>query len=254
MIATTPEEIKALRAAGRILAGVLQDTAKLVKDGVTAAELDLFAEHAIRSRGAIPSFLNYKPEGSRYPYPATLCVSVNDEITHGLPSPEKVIRTGDIVSLDSGLSYEGYFVDSAITFCVGQCDPVGEKLITAAREALAAAIAMARPGNRVGDIGAAIMSVVDKYNFAIIEDLGGHAVGKAVHEKPFIANDGKKGEGELIVEGMVLALEPMLAEGKGAIVLEHDDWTYSTEDGSRSTTFEHTILVTATGAEILTTV
>jgi methionyl aminopeptidase len=254
MIATTPEEIKALRAAGRILAGVLQDTAKLVKDGVTAAELDLFAEHAIRSRGAIPSFLNYKPEGSRYPYPATLCVSVNDEITHGLPSPEKVIRTGDIVSLDSGLSYEGYFVDSAITFCVGQCDPVGEKLITAAREALGAAIAMARPGNRVGDIGAAIMSVVEKYNFAIIEDLGGHAVGKAVHEKPFIANDGKKGEGELIVEGMVLALEPMLAEGKGAIVLEHDDWTYSTEDGSRSTTFEHTILVTAKGAEILTTV
>lgn len=254
MIAKTEEEIKALRAAGRILAGVLQDTAALLKDGVSAAELDLFAEHAIRSRGAVPSFLNYKPEGAKFPYPATLCVSINDEITHGLPNPEKIIRKGDLVSLDTGLSYQGYFVDAAITVPVGEVDPKGQLLITAAREALLAAIGAARPGNRLGDIGAAIMSVVQKYNFRIVEDLGGHAVGGAVHEKPFIANDGKKGEGELIIEGMVLALEPMLAEGKGDIVLEHDDWTYSTEDGSRSTTFEHTILVTAKGAEILTTV
>jgi methionyl aminopeptidase len=253
MIATTEAEIKALRIAGRILAGVLQDTAALCKDGVSAAELDLVAERAIRSRGAIPSFLNYKPEGSRFPYPATLCVSINDEITHGLPNADKIIRNGDLVSLDTGLSYDGFFVDAAITICVGTCDPKGERLIAAAHEALMAAIAVVRPGNRIGDIGGAVTAIARKYEVAIVEDLGGHAVGRAVHERPFIANDGKVGEGEEIVEGMVLALEPMFAEGKGAIVLEHDEWTYSTEDGSRSTTFEHTILVTKNGAEILTT-
>jgi methionyl aminopeptidase len=253
MIATTEAEFKALRTAGRILAGVLQDTAAMCREGVSAAELDLFAERSIRSRGAIPSFLNYKPEGSKHPYPATLCVSVNDEITHGLPMPEKIIRTGDLVSLDTGLSFDGYFVDAAITICIGKCDDKGVRLIAAAHEALVSAIAVARPGNHVGDIGAAVTAIARKREFAVVEDLGGHAVGRAVHERPFIANDGKVGEGEEIVEGMVLALEPMLAEGKGAIVLEHDDWTYSTEDGSRSTTFEHTILVTKNGAEILTT-
>lgn len=269
MIATTPEQLKGLRAAGKILAGVLQDVALLCKEGTTTAELDLAAEHAIRSRGAIPSFLNYQPEGAAYPYPASLCVSINDEVVHGIPNEKRILRNGDILSIDAGLSYQGFFVDAARTLIVGDNTKLalgGEKslgqrglgdlkahqLVAATREALQAAIAVVRPGRHLGDIGAAVMRVAQNRNFAVVEDLGGHAVGAAVHEKPFIENVGKEGEGEEIVEGMVLAIEPMLAEGKGAIVLAEDEWTYCMEDGKRAAHFEDTVLVTKTGAEILT--
>ena len=253
MIATTPEQIKALRAAGRILAGVLKDIYALVKDGVNTAELDLAAEHAIRSRGAVPAFLNYQPEGASYPYPATLCVSINDEVVHGIPNEKRILRDGDVLSLDAGLSYQGYFVDAARTVIVGgKGDRKAQELIDATRESLSAAISVVRPGKHIGDIGAAVMRVAANHAFAIVEDLGGHAVGAEVHEKPFIANEGKEGTGEELVEGMVLAIEPMLAEGKGAIILDEDEWTYRMEDGKRAAHFEDTILVTATGAEILT--
>lgn len=270
MIATTEEQKKDLRAAGKILAGVLADTATLIREGVTTAELDLAAEHAIRARGAVPSFLNYKPEGAAYPYPAALCVSINDEVVHGIPSQKRILRNGDVVSLDAGLSYKGYFVDAARTYIVGDDtttistggemslkarglgDLKAHQLINATREALGAAIASARVGRRIGDIGAAVVRVAGNRKFSIVEDLGGHAVGGAVHERPFIANDGREGEGEEIVEGMVLAIEPMLAEGKGAIVLDEDEWTYRMEDGKRAAHFEDTVLITKEGAEILT--
>ncbi len=255
MIATTPEQIKALRAAGKILAGVLQDVALLCKEGVTTAELDLAAEHAIHSRGAVPSFLNYQPEGAAYPYPASLCVSINDEVVHGIPNEKRILRKGDVVSIDGGLSYQGYYVDAARTLIVGGAnsnDRKASELVAATKEATDAAISVIRPGKHIGNIGAAVMRVAGSRSFNIVEDLGGHAVGGAVHEKPFIANEGREGEGEEIVEGMVLAIEPMLCEGKPAIIVDEDEWTLRMEDGKRAAHFEDTVLVTKEGTEILT--
>ena len=210
-------------------------------------------EHAIRARGAVPAFLNYQPDGAAYPYPATLCISINDEVVHGIPNEKRILRRGDVVSIDTGLSYQGYFVDAARTLVVGNAgDTKGNQLIAATNEALQAAIAVVRPGKHIGDIGAAVMRVAANRKFAIVQDLGGHAVGGAVHEKPFIANEGREGEGEEIMLGMVLAIEPMLAEGKGAIVLDEDEWTYRMKDGKRAAHFEDTVLVTETGTEILT--
>jgi len=252
MIAKTADEINNLRIAGKILAGVLVDVAKLVKPGVSTAELDLAAEKIIREKGGVPAFLGYKPEGAAYPYPATLCVSINDEVVHGLPSEDRILKEGDIVSLDEGLSYNEYFVDHAVTLCVGEADEKTKKLLQANREALDVAIAAAQVGGHIGDIGAAVEKVAKKYNVGIVQDLGGHAVGKAVHEKPFIPNEGEEGKGEKLVEGLVIAIEPMFAEGKGAIKLDKDEWTYRMRDGSRAAHFEHTVLLTKDGPEILT--
>lgn len=252
MIAKTQNEIEHLRTAGRILAEALRDAAGLVSPGITTAELDMLAEKRIRDGGAEPSFLGYKPSDAPYAYPTALCVSINDEVVHGIPSSNRVLEEGDVVSLDLGLSYKGYFVDHAITLCVGEGDEKAKKLISGTREALNRAIAAAKAGGTLGDIGAAVEEVADSYKLTIVEDLGGHAVGKAVHEKPFIANFGKKGQGEKIEEGMVLALEPMFSEGKGGIVLAEDEWTYKMKDGSRAAHFEHTILVTKNGREVLT--
>ena len=252
MIATTQSDIDTLRQAGSILAQVLRDTALLVKPGTTTAALDLAAEESIRAQGAVPAFLNYKPQGATYPYPAVLCVSINDEVVHGIPSEERILAEGDVVALDLGLSYKGLFVDHAVTVCVGEGDDAAQKLLAGTKEALSVAISAVKAGGHVGDIGAAVEGVARKYNLAIVTDLGGHAVGKSVHEKPFIANAGTAGTGEKLVEGMVLAIEPILTEGRGAITLAEDEWTYRTRDHSRAAHFEHTILITKDGAEILT--
>ncbi|MSR70907.1 type I methionyl aminopeptidase [Candidatus Kaiserbacteria bacterium] len=252
MIATTEEDFKNLRAGGKVLAGVLADTLAQVRNGVATAELDLFAEHAIRARGGIPSFLHYQPEGAAYPYPAALCVSINSEVVHGIPRAERVIKEGDIVSLDLGLSYNGYFLDAARTMFLGTADDQARLLIDGTKEALAAALGATRIGGHVGDIGDAIVRIARARNLGVVEELGGHAVGRAVHERPFIANDGKQGEGEVIVSGMVLAIEPMLAEGKGAVVVAEDEWTYIMKDGKRAAHFEDTVIVTEKGIEILT--
>ena len=252
MIAKTDIEIENLRHAGKILSSVIAACMERVGEGVTTAELDLFVEKMIREEGAVPAFLNYKPSGAKFPFPAALCISVNDEVVHGIPSEEHVLTLGDMVTLDLGLSYNGYFVDSARTMFVGPGDAKGQKLLDGTREALTAAVNAARAGGRVGDIGAAVEAAARRYQLSVVEELGGHAVGKTVHEKPFIANFGEVGEGEKIVEGHVLALEPILSEGKGKISLMEDQWTYVTRDGSRAAHFEQTILITKDGAEILT--
>lgn len=251
MIAKTVEEIANLRISGRILAEVLKETAALVQPGVTTAQLDIAADEGIRRRGGVPAFLNYKG-GSSYPFPAALCVSVNDQVVHGIPSEEKVLQEGDIITLDLGVNYNGYFTDSAVSVAVGKADAKTQRFFDGVREALSAGISAARAGGHTGDIGAAVEEVAKKYGYAVVEDLGGHAVGKSVHEKPFIANTGVRGEGETMPEGLVIAIEPIFSEGKGAIVLEADDWTYSTHDGSRACHFEQTIILTKEGPEILT--
>jgi methionyl aminopeptidase len=252
MIAKTQEDIEQLRISGAILSGALKEVAKLVRPGVTTAELDMAAEAYIRSHSAEPAFLNYKPGGAAYPFPAALCVSVNDEIVHGIPSEEKILKEGDIITLDLGVNYNGYFTDSAISIAVGEASAQTQRLFDATREALAAGVSAAKAGGYTGDIGAAVEAVAKKYGYSVVEDLGGHAVGKGVHEKPFIGNEGKVGEGEKMPEGLVIAIEPIFAEGKGQIVLEADDWTYATRDGSRACHFEQTIILTKEGVEIIT--
>jgi methionyl aminopeptidase len=240
MIAKTQEEITNLRKSGSILSGALKHIAGLTKPGVTTAFLDLEAEKFIRDQGGEPAFLNYKPDGAAYAFPAALCVSINEEVVHGIPSEDRVIQDGDLVMLDLGVSYNGYFTDAAVTVFAGTADTAGQKLADATKEALKAAIALIKPGVRVGDIG------------AVVEDLGGHSLGLVPHEKPYIGNIGTAGKGEVLPEGLVIAVEPIFTEGKGEIILDSDEWTYRTEDGSRSAETEHTILITKDGAEVLT--
>jgi methionyl aminopeptidase len=252
MIAKTQEEIDGLRAAGRLLAQALRHTAALVKPGVNTAELDLAAEKFIRDAGAQPAFLNYKPEGASYAFPAALCVSINDEVVHGIPNEGCVIEEGDLVMLDLGLSLNGYFADMATTVAAGAIDEKGKILTEATEEAFRAALKVARPGARMGDIGAAIEAVAKKHGLGVVEELGGHSLGRVPHEGPFVPNTGTAGRGHVLEEGLVLAIEPIFTEGGGDIELMEDEWTYVTADGSRSAETEHTVLITKDGAEILT--
>ncbi|MBX4216063.1 type I methionyl aminopeptidase, partial [Candidatus Parcubacteria bacterium] len=186
-----------------------------------------------------------------YPYPATLCVSINNEVVHGIPG-ETVLKEGDIVSLDLGLRHQGLIVDAAITVAVGKTDAKAAKLIETTKEALARGVSAVRAGGFVGDIGKAIELYVKPLKFGIVTELGGHGVGYEVHEEPYVPNVGMKGNGPKLKNGMVIAIEPMLAEGKGEVYLDKDGYTFKTADGTRAAHFEHTIVVTAEGFEILT--
>jgi len=238
---------------GKRLAEVLRALRAKVAPGVTAEELDDAAEQLIRAGGDEPCFLGYTPEGANRPYPATLCVSINDEVVHGIPNESvRMLREGDIVGLDLGLSHNGVIVDAAITVPVGQVNEETKKLLRATESALAAGITAAIPGNHVGDISHAIQAEIENAGFKVVKELGGHGVGEHVHEEPFIPNYGRAGEGEPLEEGMVLALEPISTAGKAAVILSPDGYTYRTKDGSRSAHFEHTILIEKGGARIIT--
>lgn len=252
MIATTDDDFKNLRAAGAILSTVLDGMVSLVREGGNAAELDLYADHQLKAQGAVSAFFGYEAQGAPYPFPGTICVSINDEVVHGLPSEHKLFRKGDIVKLDLGLSFNGRFVDGLRTVAVGEADDAGKRLIAATREALEVGIAHATAGARTGDIGAAIGLVAKRHNLSVAEDIGGHGTGDALHEPPYVPNDGIRGEGEELVVGQVLAIEPIFCEGTGAIKLAHDGWTYVTRDGKRSAEAEATIIVRTGPAEVLT--
>jgi len=253
MVISTAVERENLIEGGKRLAAVLAALRARVAPGVTAEELDALAEQMIRDGGDEPCFLGYTPEGARRPYPATLCVSINDEVVHGIPNEStKTLKEGDIVGLDLGLRHGGIVVDAAITVPVGKVSEESTKLIRATESALAAGIAAAKIGGRVGDISHAIQEEIERAGFTVIKELGGHGVGDHVHEKPFIANYGRAGMGEELVEGMVLALEPISTAGKAAVLLAPDGYTFRTKDGARSAHVEHTILLEAAGARIIT--
>ncbi len=241
-----------MRRAGRLLGEVLRDVAAHATAGTSTLELNDRAEALIRAGGASPVFLNYVAEGARTPYPATLCTSVNDEVVHGIPLSKMVLKDGDIISLDCGLSLDGFVSDSAVSVVVGKGSEADAALLEGTRKALAAGIAAARAGNTTGDIGHAIEEVAKRYKLTVVRDLGGHGTGKLLHEAPYIANFGAKGSGERLVDGMVLALEPIFTHGSGAIKLGGDGWTYLTRDHSHAAHFEHTIIVGAHGSEIVT--
>ncbi len=252
IIIKTDNEIERLKKGGPILARILREVAKAAVVGVTTKELDALARRLILEAGCIPAFLGYKPEDADRPYPATLITSINDEVVHGIPS-DRVLRDGDIVALDLGLQYDGMFLDHAVTVAVGEKVAAKDKeLIAVTEQALAEGIAAIVPGATVGDIGYAIEQYVRPYKLGIVRDLSGHGVGRAIHEDPYIPNYGKKGKGVELKPGMVIAIEPMLTRGSENVILMNDGYTLKTSDGSRSAHFEHTVLITETGAEILT--
>jgi len=249
----TKEEIDILREGGKRLAFILQSVAKIVKAGVSTADLNNLAQKMAEEGGDKPAFLNYKPVGMKRPYPAALCVSINDAIVHGIPNEyPQIIKEGDIVSLDMGLNHKGLFTDAAITVSVGKVDEVGENLIEATRQALMEGIKVVKEGKYIRDISYAIERFVRPKRLGIVEELCGHGVGYNVHEDPYVPNYCLESKGEKLKAGMVIAIEPMLNEGSKKIKLDADGWTYRTADGKRSAHFEHTIVVTKNGVEILT--
>ena len=252
MITRDPKQIDILRQGGQILADVLKLVAKNVRAGVTAWELDQLAEREILARGAKPSFKDYAQAPGDPVFPASLCVSVNDEVVHGIPTKDKVLQEGDIVGLDLGILYQGLYTDSAITIPVGKVSDTKLKLIKAANESLYAGLAQIKPGNFTGDIGNAIETIVKKYGFQVVRELVGHGVGAAVHEEPEVPCYGKPKTGTKLEVGMVLAIEPMVNEGDWKIYFAKDNWTIKTADGKNSAHAEHTIIVTDSGFEILT--
>lgn len=248
----TKEEIEDLRISGKRLAFVLQEVKKAIKPGVATLELDTLAEKLIRDGGDTPPFKNYTPHGARAPFPATLCVSLNDEIVHGIPSQERVLKGGDIVSIDLGVSHNGMITDAALTVAVGEVSPEVERLIADTERSLYEGIKAAKVGGRIGDISSAIERIGVKGGYGIVRELGGHGVGHAVHEEPYVPNYGSKGTGPLLKPGMVLAIEPMFMLGGENIRLMPDGYTIVTHDGSLSAHFEHTIVITEEGVEIVT--
>jgi methionyl aminopeptidase len=252
-IITDPKEIEVLREGGRRLARVLRLVGEAARPGVSTDELDRLAYRLIEAGGDAPAFLNYQPPFAPRGFPSAICISVNDEVVHGIPSENPVVlNEGDIVGLDLGVRHGGLITDSAITIPVGSVDSNAQRLISATRDALARGIEAAKVGNHVGDIGHAIERVAEEQGFAVVRDLCGHGVGRAVHEEPQIPNWGKPGIGIELVSGMALALEPMFNEGKAEVVFEDDGFTVRTKDGSRSAHFEHTIYLGNDGTEIIT--
>ncbi|HEX4104326.1 MAG TPA: type I methionyl aminopeptidase [Candidatus Paceibacterota bacterium] len=252
-----PEEIKIMAEAGRRLAEVLDHLAAETRAGVKTLQLDRIAYQMIHKLGAKPAFLRYKPAGAARAYPYTLCASLNSVVVHGQPS-EYVIQDGDLVKLDLGLSYKGFFVDAARTVGVGAISKEAKRLMGATQDALAVAIGEARVGKTLGDIGAVIEKVARKNKCAVVDGLTGHGIGRALHEDPTVWNVGKKGEGEPLREGMVLAIEPMFAAGAGSgraglkAVKQMRDESWATVDSSLAAHFEHTVAITAHGPEVLT--
>ncbi|MDD3876303.1 MAG: type I methionyl aminopeptidase [Bacteroidales bacterium] len=238
------EEIEKIRNSSLIVAKALAEVAKVIKIGVSTKYLDKIAEEFILDNGAVPAFKGYRG------FPATLCVSINEEVVHGIPG-NRVIENGDIVSVDCGVLKEGYYGDSAYTFSLGNVNPEVQKLLEITKESLYKAIDVAVHGKRLGDIGFEVQTHVEKHGFSVVRDLVGHGIGKNLHEKPNVLNYGQRGNGMLLKEGLVIAIEPMINLGTYKIVEQRDKWTIKTMDNKPSAHFEHTIAVGRNNADIL---
>ena len=247
------EEIEILAEAGKILARMLKELGEKCVPGVTTEDINDEAMVLIEKSGVEPILLGYHPPFADRPYPAAICISVNNVVQHGVPSANVVLEEGDVVNLDMTIGYKGMVVDSGITVAVGKTDAVSQKLIDVTRDALAIGIKAAVPGNHIGDISNSIETYVHEQGFSVVEALCGHGVGYDVHEEPQIPNFGKKGKGELIEVGHVYAIEPIVnVGGKDVVFDEEDGYSVYTKDGSRSAHFEHTVVITKNGARILT--
>ena len=240
-------EIETMAEGGRILGATVQMLRGVARAGMSTMELDAIAEEFIRSHpGATPAFKGL------YGFPGTLCTSINNEIVHGIPSKKRVLKDGDVISIDVGVGYKGYFTDSATTVAIGEVDAETRRLLDVTERSLEAGIAAAVPGNHLGDIGAAIQAVVEDAGFSVVRDLVGHGIGVEFHEEPQVPNYGKPKRGLKLVPGLTLAIEPMVNVGSPQTRTLPDKWTIVTVDGSRSAHFEHTVAITETGNRVLT--
>jgi methionyl aminopeptidase len=244
MIIYCEEEVRAIKRSNQIVAKILEELGSMIRPGVRTRDLDEHAEARTREMGAIPAFKGYRD------FPSSLCTSINEEIVHGIPS-SRALREGDIISLDFGVLYEGYYGDAAITFPLGKITPKARKLIQAAKEAFHKGLDQARAGNRLSDISHAIQTYVEAQGFSVIRSFVGHGIGLSLHEEPQIPNFGLPGRGPKIKPGMVFALEPMIAMGDWNVEILEDNWTAITRDKSLSAHYEHTVAITEEGAEIL---
>lgn len=239
------KEIELMREAGKILAKTHDELEKILKPGMSTWDIDHIGEEIIRSYGCLPSFKNYNG------YPASICVSVNDEVVHGIPNKQRVIQEGDIVSLDAGVIYKGYHSDAARTHGVGKISREAEKLIEVTKQSFFEGIKFAKPGNHLNDISTAIQKYAESFGYGVVRDLVGHGIGSHLHEDPEVPNFARRRKGILLQPGMTLAIEPMINEGTYDVVWLDDDWTVVTEDGSLSAHYENTVLITENGPEIL---
>jgi len=243
----TPQEIEKMRRSGGAVRDVLETVRGLVKAGATTLDLEKAAEAKMKELGAVPAFKGYRG------YPCVLCTSLNNEVVHGIPSKNRVLRDGDIVSIDCGVVVDGYYGDSAITVAVGEgISPEARRLLDVTKASLESAIAIVKPGATLGDIGAAVQGVVEADGFSVVRDFVGHGIGTHMHEDPQVPNYGQRGQGTKLRAGMVLAIEPMVNVGGPGVQVLKDGWTAVTEDGSLSAHFEHTVAVTQQGAVVLT--
>ncbi|MES3005253.1 MAG: type I methionyl aminopeptidase [Patescibacteria group bacterium] len=248
-----PEEIEIMKEGGKRHSFILSELVKLVKPGISTQLLEDEARRLVEEGGDKAAFLNYTPRGAKRPYPSALCVSVNNEIVHGIPNEDSLIlQEGDVVTLDLGLTHKNLITDSAVTVGVGEITEENRKMLEHCKEALWRGIKEAKGGNHIGDISFAIGSYARSMGYGLCEGLAGHGVGYKVHEDPFVPNEGRKGEGELLRPGMVIAIEPMLTLGTDKIVLAKDGYTYKTKDGSNACHFEHTIAITEGEPIVLT--
>ncbi len=242
----TAREIELMRQAGRLLEKVHDELAQFVRPGISTLDIDRFGEKLIRSLGCTPNFLNYNG------YPASICVSVNDEVVHGIPKKDRILQEGDIVSLDAGLIYKGYHSDAARTHAVGQISPEAQRLIDVTRQSFFEGIKYAKAGNHLHDISAAIGNYARQFGYGVVRDLVGHGIGTHLHEDPQIPNFPQKRRGIRLIPGMTLAIEPMINQGRADVEWLNDDWTVVTQDGSLSAHYENTVLITEGEPEILT--
>lgn len=243
----TPQEVEAIARAGAILAQLFEAMPARIRPGATTAELDRFADAFIRGfPGAKPAFKGL------YGFPKSVCISVNDEVVHGIPSPRRVLREGDLLSFDAGVRLEGWYADAAITYPVGEIDAAARRLIDVTRQAMLRGIAAATSGSRLGDIGHAVQETAEAAGFSVVRDLVGHGIGHDPHEEPQVPNFGRPGRGLALEAGMVICIEPMVNEGRAEVRTLSDRWTVVTADQRRSAHFEHTVAVQADGPKILT--
>jgi methionyl aminopeptidase len=248
----TAEEIEKMRVAGKVVGEILEKLSGIIKPGITTKDIDDFSGKYIRKLKMMPAFLGVP--GVKYPFPASACVSINDEVVHGIPNASRVLKSGDIVSVDMGVFYEGYYGDAARTYAVGTISDTAASLLKITELSLQEGIEKALPGNRLGDISNAVQVVAEDAGFSVVRDFVGHGIGRNLHEEPQIPNYGKAGTGVKLLPGMVLAIEPMVNEGNYEVYMLDDDWTVVTKDGSLSAHFEHTVAITENGYEILTKV
>jgi methionyl aminopeptidase len=248
IIRKSAEELEQMARAGEIVADTLSLLGQHIRPGATTSELDRIADEFIRSRGGVPTFKGYR---GPYPYPASICTSPNNVVVHGIPSGYE-LREGDVLSVDVGVTLDGFVGDSAYTFAVGEVDPEAERLLEVCNAALYAGIEQAHAGGRLSDISHAVQRVTEEAGFSVVKSLVGHGVGRSMHEDPQIPNYGEPGRGPTLAAGMTLAIEPMINAGGQDVVVRPDQWTIATADGSLSAHFEHTVAVTDDGPRVLT--